>query len=86
MSEMPRRAFLLGSGALGIAACAAPERDLLEAYELMSPRVEIHLVGLRGAALRLEGRDDEARELLMWAAGRAPNVWGDGALTARELL
>lgn len=33
MSEMHRRAFLLGSGALGLAACAAPERDLLDAYE-----------------------------------------------------
>lgn len=33
MSEMHRRAFLLGTGALGLAACAAPERDLLDAYE-----------------------------------------------------
>jgi len=30
---MDRRAFLLGTGALGLAACAAPERDLLETYE-----------------------------------------------------
>lgn len=30
---MDRRAFLLGTGALGLAACAAPERDLLEPYE-----------------------------------------------------
>ncbi|MEQ8840541.1 MAG: L,D-transpeptidase [Acidimicrobiales bacterium] len=30
---MERRSFLLGAGALGLAACAAPERDLLEAYE-----------------------------------------------------
>lgn len=33
MSEMPRRAFLLGTGAFGLAACAAPERDLLEGFE-----------------------------------------------------
>lgn len=33
MSELPRRAFLLGSGALGLVACAAPERDLLESFE-----------------------------------------------------
>jgi lipoprotein-anchoring transpeptidase ErfK/SrfK len=30
---MDRRAFLLGTGALGIAACAAPERDFLEPYD-----------------------------------------------------
>ena len=30
---MDRRAFLLGTGALGLVACAAPERDLLEPYE-----------------------------------------------------
>ncbi|MDW3219278.1 MAG: L,D-transpeptidase [Acidimicrobiales bacterium] len=33
MSEIDRRAFLIGTGALGLAACAAPERDLLDAYE-----------------------------------------------------
>jgi hypothetical protein len=30
---MDRRAFLVGTGALGLAACTAPERDLLEPYE-----------------------------------------------------
>lgn len=30
---MDRRTFLLGSGALGLAACSAPERDLLEPFE-----------------------------------------------------
>ena len=30
---MDRRTFLLSAGALGLAACASPERDLLEAYE-----------------------------------------------------
>jgi len=30
---MDRRAFLLASGALGLAACTAPERDLLEPYD-----------------------------------------------------
>lgn len=33
MSEINRRAFLIGTGAMGLAACAAPERDLLDAYE-----------------------------------------------------
>jgi len=30
---MDRRAFLLGTGAMGLVACATPERDLLETYE-----------------------------------------------------
>lgn len=30
---MDRRAFLLGVGATGLAACTAPERDLLESYD-----------------------------------------------------
>ena len=30
---MDRRAFLLGAGVIGLAACAKPERDLLEPYE-----------------------------------------------------
>ena len=30
---MDRRAFLLGTGALGLVACTAPERDLLESYD-----------------------------------------------------
>jgi hypothetical protein len=30
---MDRRAFLLGAGVVGLAACAKPERDLLETYE-----------------------------------------------------
>lgn len=33
VNVMDRRAFLLGTGALGLAACTAPERDLLEPYE-----------------------------------------------------
>lgn len=30
---MHRRTFLLGTSAIGLAACSAPERDLLESYE-----------------------------------------------------
>jgi len=60
-------------------------RDLLDAYELMSPRVEVHVVGLRGNVLRLEGREIEAREYLARAARTAPAVWGDAALSADEL-
>jgi hypothetical protein len=64
----------------------ARTRDLLDAYELMSPRVEVHLIGLRGAALRLEGRNAEANELLLRASQMAPPVWRDGRLDAAELL
>ena len=63
----------------------ARTQDLLDAYELMSPRVEVHLLGLRGAALRLEGRHAEAKVLLARAADAAPTVWRDGKLDAWEL-
>lgn len=33
VKAMDRRAFLLGTGALGLVACTAPERDLLEPYD-----------------------------------------------------
>jgi len=60
-------------------------RDLLDAYELMSPRVEVHLVGLRGNVLQLEGREVEAQALLVRAARGAPDVWSDATLSASEL-
>lgn len=59
--------------------------DLLRAYDLWSPRAEVHFMGLRGAALRSLGRDVEADEWLARAAQRDPAVWGDGRLTAGEL-
>jgi tetratricopeptide (TPR) repeat protein len=63
----------------------ARARDLLASERNDSPRVEVHLVGLRGIALRELGRSDEARPLLAYAARRAPSVWGDGRLSAEEL-
>jgi tetratricopeptide (TPR) repeat protein len=63
----------------------ARARDLLEAEELDSPRVQVHLVGLRGAALRLDGREADAERRLSRAAEFAPDVWGDATLTAAEL-
>ena len=59
--------------------------DLFISYELASPRVEVHLVGLRGVVLRLDGRSAEAGRWLARAARSAPSVWGDGRLTAAEL-
>jgi tetratricopeptide (TPR) repeat protein len=58
---------------------------LFESLELDSPRVEVHLVGLRGCALQLQGHTQEAEVLLEEAARRAPAVWGDGRLDAAEL-
>ena len=58
---------------------------LFESAELDSPGALLHCDGLRGAALALEGRDDEARELLEVVAERAPEVWGDEHLSAAEL-
>lgn len=57
--------------------------SLLRAEGALSPGVEPHLVGLRGAALQAEGRGGGAE--LERAARLSPEVWGDGRLTASEL-
>lgn len=48
-------------------------------------RLEAHLLGIRGAALRASGRGDEGLALLERARGLAPSVWADGQLGAAEL-
>jgi tetratricopeptide (TPR) repeat protein len=58
---------------------------LLGAEDLRSPRVEPHLVGLRGGALRANGDASGASALLARASKLAPTVWGDGELSAAEL-
>jgi len=58
---------------------------LLGAEGRRSPRVEPHLAGLRGAALRERGDANGARPLLAEAWDRAPAVWDDGQLSADEL-
>ena len=50
-----------------------------------APGARIHCDGLRGAALALEGDRSNAQPLLDSAARSAPDVWGDGVLTASEL-
>jgi tetratricopeptide (TPR) repeat protein len=60
-------------------------RLLLESSDHTSPRVEVHLIGLRGNALQLAGRTEEGGALLAQAARRAPKIWGDGHLSADEL-
>lgn len=59
--------------------------SLLDAQTLRSPRVQAHLVGLRGAALAANGQRREAEPLLAQARELAPSAWSDGALSAGEL-
>ena len=58
---------------------------LLDAQPNASPGARVHCDGLRGAALALEGNRSEASALLDSAARSAPEVWGDGELSASEL-
>ncbi len=58
---------------------------LLGAEDLRSPRVEPHLAGLRGGALRARGEREDASVLLARASTLAPSVWNDGKLSAAEL-
>jgi tetratricopeptide (TPR) repeat protein len=58
---------------------------LLDARDPPSPGARAHCDGLRGAALALEGNETEARPLIDSAARAAPDVWGDGVLSAAEL-
>lgn len=48
---MDRRAFLLGASALGVAACAAPERDLLESYEGLDVPLQPGVAAAPGATV-----------------------------------
>lgn len=72
----------------------APERalahldrseSLLRVQQELTPRVEAHLLGLRGAALAEAGRGREAEPLLARARELDPWTWGDGRLAALEL-
>ena len=71
----------------GVHALAQSEL-LLESEGLRSPRVEPHLVGLRGRAM-LRSRDGVERRAgesrLEEARRMAPSVWGDGWLGVAEL-
>jgi hypothetical protein len=68
---------------------------LLESEELRSPRVEPHLIGLHGRGqlrmrrharlVKTNRRIAEGESLLERARRLAPEVWGDGWLTADEL-
>ncbi len=58
---------------------------LLTSQDVSSPRVEPHLVGLRGMALLAAGRFREASRLLGRARKLAPSVWNDARLSPDEL-
>jgi len=58
---------------------------LLESQDVPSPGAKVYCDGLRGAAFALEGNQSAARPLLDSAARSAPDVWGDGQLSASEL-
>ena len=58
---------------------------LLDAQDPPSPGARVHCDGLRGAALALEGNEIESRPLLDAASHAAPDIWGDGVLSAAEL-
>jgi tetratricopeptide (TPR) repeat protein len=60
-------------------------RALLRAQGELSPGVEAHLDGLRGAALLASRRRVEALPLLDRARSLAPGPWSDGRLDADEL-
>ena len=58
---------------------------LFEAEGLRSSEVNVHLIGLRGWSFESRGRSGEGEPYLRRAATLAPNVWGDGSLSAEEL-
>ena len=60
-------------------------RALLRAQGELTPGVEAHLDGLRGAALLASRRRNEAVPLLERARSLAPGAWSDGRLDADEL-
>lgn len=59
---------------------------LLVAEDAVTPGLRVHLIGLRGAALRRLGRSADGDAFLDEARTRAPAVWGDGRLSPEELL
>jgi len=59
---------------------------LLESEGPIEDGVRVHLIGLHGRVLYLQGRGEEADSYLERARALAPGVWGDGYLDADELL
>lgn len=74
-----------GSDPAGALSVLDQAESLFRLQQLRSPRVEPHLVGLRGAALYASGRVQQGVPLLIQARRLAPVVWKDGNLAAHEL-
>ena len=81
---LARQAVEAGEGASALEYLEQAEL-LLASEDLRSPRVEPHLVGLRGAALLAKGDASGAQVWLARASTLAPKVWTDGRLSAAEL-
>jgi len=81
---LARQSVARGEPELSLEYVARAE-DLFDADGLRTPGVEMHLEGLRGAALSLSDAGDRGADLLERAATRAPEIWGDGHLDADEL-
>ena len=58
---------------------------LLDATGENTLGARVHLIGLRGRVGMLGDHSDEAADQLRQAADLAPEVWGDGILSAEEL-
>lgn len=58
---------------------------LFEAEGMREPRVGVHLMGLRGRAMQATGGGEDAELYLERASELAPEIWGDGYLSAEEL-
>lgn len=59
---------------------------LFEAEGGDDPRIDVHLMGLRGRAFHALGRGQDGVLYLEHARDLAPVIWGDGHLSAAELL
>jgi tetratricopeptide (TPR) repeat protein len=59
---------------------------LFEAEDMREPRVGVHLMGLRGRAMRTTGQEEDAALYLDRARALSPAIWGDEYLSAEELL
>jgi tetratricopeptide (TPR) repeat protein len=64
---------------------ALDQAELLFDSDSPPAGVDAHIAGLRGAARLGKGYGDDAELLLDRATRSAPEVWGDGRLSAEEL-
>lgn len=69
----------------GALALLEQAESLLRAGGGGSPRVLVHVTGLRGRALYNQGEAERGARLLTAASKQAPGTWSDGYLSAREL-